>query len=164
MSSINYQNTTQFLGISAAYLLAGGNAALSYYAIPILIDGKTDLGSLQKLRKLFSSGSHILPQVAILSTGCFAYLAKNNQTRDLYIAAAASTIAIGPFTTQYMVPTCNGYIIEAGKKGARGVAEVGGEEGLKDLFRRFALQNWIRVGMLAAGGSIGLYTALTEAL
>ncbi|KAF1841262.1 uncharacterized protein K460DRAFT_295009 [Cucurbitaria berberidis CBS 394.84] len=112
--------TIQILSISTALLASGGIATLTLFDIPLL-KSQPASRSLPMTRWLFSRGSHIFPTAALLSSSGFAYLAysslpsgtrtlltllqnANKGQPGLYLAAAALTLSIGPFTS-LMVPT-----------------------------------------------------------
>jgi hypothetical protein len=110
----------QVLSISVALVSAGGIAALSAFDIPELRSQPASR-SLPVTRWLFSRGSHIFPQAAFISSAGFAYLATDaipsgQLSRILehaakggkvsgYLAAAALTFGIAPFTAFVMIPT-----------------------------------------------------------
>lgn len=112
----------QLIGVSTAFLAAGGIATLSLFDAPLLRSQPANR-SLPMTRWLFSRGSHIFPQAAIISSTSFAYLAYNalpSGDRTLsallrsmmsggragcYISAAILTFGIAPFTTLVMIPT-----------------------------------------------------------
>jgi len=112
----------QALSVSTALLSAGGISTLSLFDVPIL-KSQPASRSLPLTRWLFSRGSHIFPTTAVLSSSGFAYLAwtslplANRTFSSLlqaatkggkvgyFLAAAALTIAIAPWTAIVMVPT-----------------------------------------------------------
>ncbi len=127
----------QVISISTAFLASGGIAAFSFFDIPEL---KSQPASrfLPSVRWFFSRGSHIFPQAAALSSTGFAYLCYNSIPHGsqflqsvthgkpaLYLAAAALTISIAPFTTLVMVPT-NFELIKMNEKlgGSRSAASA----------------------------------------
>ena len=120
--------------------------------------------SLRHLRALFSSGSHIFPQLATASSAAFAALAYNapssSSLRIQYILAAAGAIGIAPFTLLVMKPT-NMTLKEIGEQGQEGIRRSGGEQRVQELLRRFGRLNAIRGGILALGAAIGLKAALS---
>ncbi|KAL5115089.1 hypothetical protein ACEQ8H_007004 [Pleosporales sp. CAS-2024a] len=115
--------TTQLLqlfSISTALLASGGIATLSLFDVPIL-QSQPASRALPLTRWLFSRGSHVFPTAALLSSAsffCLAYTALPRHARSLsslwrhmwhgrmglYVAAAALTLSIAPFT-QLMRPT-----------------------------------------------------------
>jgi hypothetical protein len=113
--------TVQILSITTALVTSGGIATLSLFDAPLLISQHASR-SLPLTRWLFSRGSHIFPTAAFISSSGFAYLAYTalptstplsastllqhafSGTSGLYLAAAALTLSIGPFT-QLMIPT-----------------------------------------------------------
>ncbi|GAB7343086.1 hypothetical protein MBLNU457_1167t1 [Dothideomycetes sp. NU457] len=131
----------QTVGISTAFVAAGGIAATSIFDTPIL-QSQPASRSLPGIRWLFSRGSHIFPQAAFLSSACFVYLATNalvpgtpilTQLFTLggksniihgYLAASVLTFSIGP-VTGLMIPT-NFALIEKNEKkgGARSQASA----------------------------------------
>jgi len=131
----------QTIGISTAFVAAGGIAAFSIFDTPVL-QSQPASRSLPAIRWLFSRGSHIFPQAAFLSSACFVYLATNalvpgtpvlTQLLTLggkstivhgYLAASVLTFSIGP-VTGFMIPT-NFALIEKNEKkgGARSQASA----------------------------------------
>lgn len=112
---------TQILSISTALLASGGIATLSLFDVPLL-QSQPASRSLPMTRWLFSRGSHIFPTAAAVSSSGFAYLAyaalpsgqrtlsaflqqATRGTVGLYVAAAALTISIAPWTAIAMIPT-----------------------------------------------------------
>lgn len=113
---------TQTISISTALVASGGIATLSLFDVPIL-ESQSGQHSLPSIRWLFSRGSHIFPQAAILSSAGFAYLAysaqpvvqrslislfklgNNSRVVNGYLLAAALAMSIGPFTSLIMIPT-----------------------------------------------------------
>jgi hypothetical protein len=110
----------QIFSISTAFIASGGIATLSLFDVPI-IKSQPASRALPMTRWLFSRGSHIFPTAAIASSSGFAYLAYSalpsgsrtfsnllqhafKGTIGLYVAAAALTISIAPWT-QLMIPT-----------------------------------------------------------
>lgn len=206
--------TAQLVSISSALIASGGIAALSLFDAPEL-QAQPASRSLPSIRWLFSRGSHIFPQAAVISSAGFAYLAytalpaiTGKSVLQLlrhgkvpgYIAAAVLTFGIAPFT-QIMIPT-NFRLIELNvqKGGAR--SEKAGKEGnskvqksaddsvdgkgqpsqltdlsipqektpstttededeeVRQLLDKFGKLNSVRAVLMAAGGLVGLYTAL----
>ncbi|KAF2829524.1 hypothetical protein CC86DRAFT_368521 [Ophiobolus disseminans] len=111
----------QVFSISTALLASGGIATLSLFDVPI-IKSQPASRALPMTRWLFSRGSHIFPTAAALTSSGFAYLAWSalpaaNRSFSsllrhaargkvgLYVAAAALTISIAPWTTLVMIPT-----------------------------------------------------------
>ncbi|KAF1919532.1 hypothetical protein BDU57DRAFT_143931 [Ampelomyces quisqualis] len=111
----------QILSITTALVASGGIATLSIFDVPIIASQPASR-ALPMTRWLFSRGSHIFPTAALLSSSGFAYLAYaalplasrslpgllRHVTRSkqvgLYMAAAALTLSIAPFT-RIMIPT-----------------------------------------------------------
>ncbi|KAJ4293984.1 hypothetical protein N0V90_007673 [Kalmusia sp. IMI 367209] len=112
----------QIASISTALAASGGIATLSLFDVPLL-SSQPASRSLPLTRWLFSRGSHIFPSAAIVSSGGFAYLAYaalpptvralstllRSATRggpvSYYLAAAALSISIAPWTQFVMIPT-----------------------------------------------------------
>lgn len=112
----------QTISISTALVASGGIATLSLFDVPIL-QSQSAQHSLPSIRWLFSRGSHIFPQAALLSSAGFAYLAyavqpvaqrgllsllkvgNNPSIVNGYLFAAALAMSIGPFTSFVMIPT-----------------------------------------------------------
>ncbi|KAH7308809.1 hypothetical protein BKA65DRAFT_174381 [Rhexocercosporidium sp. MPI-PUGE-AT-0058] len=111
----------QTFSISTSLLASGSILTLSLFSIPLLTSQPASR-SLPQIRWLFSRGSHIFPQAAILSSAGFIglafcslapgqsatqilNLARNNSTANGYLAAAVLSFSIGPFTQFVMIPT-----------------------------------------------------------
>lgn len=212
---VPYTHAAQVVSISSALIAAGGIASLSLFDAPEL-QAQPASRSLPSIRWLFSRGSHIFPQAALLSSTGFAYLAYTAlpaiSGRSIiqilshgkvpgYIAAAILTFGIAPFTTIAMIPT-NFRLIELNvqKGGARSQkAEKEGDASVqssaedsvdgkgqpsqltdlsipqektaksttveedkevRELLNKFGKLNSVRATLMAAGGVVGLYTAL----
>ncbi|KAL8721777.1 MAG: hypothetical protein Q9225_001626 [Loekoesia sp. 1 TL-2023] len=153
----------QTFGIGTGFLTAGAITALSYSTVPIFLAHPNEV-SLRHLRALFSSGSHIFPQLATAASTSFAVLAYNapigSSLRNQYLLAAAGAISIAPFTIFVMKPT-NMTLKEIGEQGEEGIKRSGGEQRVQDLLRRFGRLNAIRGGLLALGAAVGLKAALS---
>ncbi|KAH7394880.1 hypothetical protein DE146DRAFT_64074 [Phaeosphaeria sp. MPI-PUGE-AT-0046c] len=108
----------ELFSISTALVAAGGIATLSLFDVPI-ISSQPASRALPLTRWLFSRGSHLFPTAAFLSSSSFAYLAYTtlaparrsfagvlaSSRASCFVAAAALTISIAPWTTLVMVPT-----------------------------------------------------------
>jgi hypothetical protein len=122
MSSMN--RSVQVFSIATALLGSGGLLATSFFDVPEL-QAQPASRSLPAIRWYFSRGSHVFPQAAALSSAGFLYLAYTvvppgpwrvvlqNSRVVGYVAAAALTIGIAPFTS-VMIPT-NFEIIQMNK-------------------------------------------------
>ena len=132
----------QVVSISTALIASGGIASLSLFDVPEL-QAQPASRSLPSIRWLFSRGSHIFPQAALLSSAGFAYLTYTALPSFTgksilqiiqygrvpgYLAAAILTISIGPWTSIAMIPT-NFALIQKNedKGGAR--SQRGAKEG-----------------------------------
>ena len=111
----------QILSISSALLASGSIATLSIFDVP-LMKSQPASRSLPMTRWLFSRGSHIFPTAALLTASGFSYLSYTSLPASatsslsnllqhvtkgkpsLFLAAAALSFAIGPFTS-VMIPT-----------------------------------------------------------
>ncbi|KAI4111008.1 MAG: hypothetical protein LQ339_001010 [Xanthoria mediterranea] len=153
----------QIFGISTGFVTAGAITALSYSTVPIFLEHPNEV-SLRHLRALFSSGSHIFPQLATASSAAFSALAYNappsSSLRNQYVLAAVGAIGIAPFTIFVMKPT-NMTLKEIGEEGQEGIKKAGGEQRVQELLRRFGRLNAVRGGILALGAAIGLKAALS---
>ncbi|KAL8903569.1 MAG: hypothetical protein Q9207_003844 [Kuettlingeria erythrocarpa] len=153
----------QIFGISTGFVTAGAITALSYSTVPIFLQHPNEV-SLDHLRALFSSGSHIFPQLATAASTAFGILAYNapaeSSLRFQYILAAAGSIGIAPFTFFVMKPT-NMTLKEIGEEGKEGIKKSGGEQRVKELLQSFKLMNAVRGGILAFGAAVGLKAALS---
>ncbi|KAI7204566.1 hypothetical protein D0869_02569 [Hortaea werneckii] len=111
------------LSISTALIASGGIASLSLFDIPEL-QSQPASRSLPMIRWLFSRGSHIFPPASLISSAGFVYLAYvstpplasraigeavrvalGNRKVQGYLAAAALTFSIAPYTANLMIPT-----------------------------------------------------------
>lgn len=153
----------QVFGIGTGFFTAGAIIALSYSTVPIFLAHPNE-ASLNHLRALFSSGSHIFPQLATAVSLAFSVLAYNapigSSARSQFLLAAAGTISIAPFTIFVMKPT-NMRLKEIGEQGEDGIEKSGGEQKVQELLRRFGRLNAIRGGFLAFGATVGLKAALS---
>jgi hypothetical protein len=116
LKTLQKMASTEFLvktvSVSIALLGAGGIAALSLFDVPEL-QSQPASRSLPSIRWLFSRGSHIFPQAAVISSAGFAYLAYNALPVGAqsmlktsgYLAAAGLALSIAPFTAWIMIPT-----------------------------------------------------------
>ncbi|KAL8648992.1 MAG: hypothetical protein Q9210_004665 [Variospora velana] len=152
----------QIFGISTGFVTAGAITALSYSTVPIFLEHPNEI-SLRHLRALFSSGSHIFPQLAAAASTAFSILAYNapssSSLRTQNLLAAAVSISIAPFTIFVMKPT-NMTLKEMGEEGQGGIEKSGGEQRVQELLRRFGRLNAIRGTILALSAAIGLKAAL----
>ena len=154
---------TQLISISTAFLTSGAIASLSYSSAPILIAASPKL-SIPQTRALFSSGSHVFPQLAFLATAGFAYLAylspAQSTTQYQYFAAAVGAIGIAPFTVLVMKPT--NMTLRGIEESDEGIKKAGGDERVRELLGTFQKMNAVRAGIMAAGAGVGLWAALTH--
>ncbi|RYP58746.1 hypothetical protein DL770_010370 [Monosporascus sp. CRB-9-2] len=207
-STTTITTAIQTLSISISLIASGGIAAISLFDVPEL-QSQPASRSLPSTRWLFSRGSHIFPQAASLAGAGFLYLAyaalpsaTTTTGGDLlrmrhvgisgaavngYLAAAALSVAIVPFTVCVMLPTTNSALIGmneekggarsaadsvAGKGGASEFTDLSGpqtrtqvstaeeDEKVRGLLDRFGKLNLMRAVLLGAGGVLGLWTAL----
>ncbi|KAI4186203.1 MAG: hypothetical protein L6R41_003620 [Letrouitia leprolyta] len=172
----------QVFGVGTGFVTAGAIIALSYctscpikqlafskfnpllVTVPIFLAHPNEV-SLSHLRAVFSSGSHIFPQLATAASSAFSILAYNapigSSARYQYLLAATGTISIAPFTILVMKPT-NMTLKEIGEQGEDGIKRSGGEQKVQKLLRRFGRLNAIRGGLLAFGAAVGLKAALSS--
>jgi len=159
---ISTQQLTALLSITTSLLTSGAILSFSYSTVPILLSAPPPL-SLPHLRALFSSGSHIFPQLATLSSAGFAYLAYHapagTNARLQYAVAAAGVIGIAPWTVFVMKGT-NMTLVAIEKEGEEGVRKAGGEERVKGLMKRFRWMNAVRGGIMAVGAGVGAWAAI----
>ncbi|KAL9011747.1 MAG: hypothetical protein Q9173_003430 [Seirophora scorigena] len=153
----------QIFGISTGFVTAGAITALSYSTVPIFLEHPNEI-SLRHLRALFSSGSHIFPQLATAASSAFSILAYNapnsSSLRTQYLLAAAGCIGIAPFTIFVMKPT-NMTLKAIGEEGQEGIEKSGGEQRVQEFLRRFSRLNVVRGTILALGAAVGLKAALS---
>ncbi|EON69870.1 hypothetical protein W97_09133 [Coniosporium apollinis CBS 100218] len=171
MATSDQLQLNKTLAISTSLLASGAILSLSAYTVPVLNARSTDAGSstasLHQLRSIFSSGSHVFPQLAILSSGLFGYLATSATSASnarLFTAAAVSVAAILPFTAFVMVPASNGRLIELEAKAKEGGEEAVGKEGgdaeVTELLERFGKLNFVRGVLIGFGGILGAWASI----
>ena len=83
----------------------------------------------------------------------------------LYIAGAAGTIGIAPFTLFVMKPTnmtLREIESQEEKEGKKGVEKAGGEKRVKELMASFQWMNAVRGAIIAVGAGLGLAGALVH--
>ncbi|GAA5833103.1 hypothetical protein JCM11251_006517 [Rhodosporidiobolus azoricus] len=166
MSSTDLLRLAAIAAPALALPLSGGILSLSYSSVPLFLALSRTASvssSLREVRSLFSSGSHIFPQVASLSAFLFSYLAYFYPSkRKEYTVAASLVASILPFTTAVMLPASNQALIdldELAKKGNKELVE-GKRVEVEALLRRFGWLNAVRAVCVAAGGIVGLKAAL----
>lgn len=72
-----------------------------------------------------------------------------------FILAAVLSIAIGPITG-LMLPVCNNPLREMAELERVGRGKEVDEEELKEMVQRFEVLNYVRGGVILAGGVLGL--------
>lgn len=77
-----------------------------------------------------------------------------NRKTGLVLAGVLS-VAIGPITG-VMLPVCNNGLREMGALEAKGKGEEVDKGRLKELVQRFEWLNYVRGGVMLAGGMLGL--------
>lgn len=161
----SYTHLAALLAPSIGLPLSGAILSLSYYSTPTLraINARASTPlSLHELRSLFSSGSHIFPQLATVSAALFSFLAYSLPAqRAAYALASASVAAILPFTMVVMLPASNQRLIdldEVAKKDPDAVKRRSGE--VDEMLARFAGLNAVRAVLVAGGSILGLWTSL----
>ena len=163
MDSPNAILATKLTSISTAFVTSGAILSLSYSSAPILAAGSPKF-SIPQINALFSSGSHVFPQLATLATAGFAYLAYlapySSNTQLRYVAAAVVTIGIAPFTMLVMLPT--NMTLRSIEPTDEGVKKAGGDDRVRALIQKFKSLNAARGLIMAAGAGLGLWAALTE--
>ncbi|RYP52937.1 hypothetical protein DL768_002033 [Monosporascus sp. mg162] len=157
MTSTATTAAIQTLSISISLVASGGITAISLFDVPEL-QSQPASRSLPSTRWLFSRGSHMFPQAASLAGAGFLYLAyaalppattttagnllslrhvgTNGAAVNGYLAAAALSVAIAPFTVCVMLPTANSALTgtNAEKGGARSAGDsVAGKGGACEL-------------------------------
>lgn len=149
---------------SMALGTAGIILSISTFTTPILSDINRDPETkpklaLKNMRDLFSTGSHFIPQLSVVSAAGYAYLAYFLPAkRQEYSIAAGAVASILPFTTLVMWPIANRRLKELGDKAREG--RNASEAETEELFSSFGWLNTVRAGLMGAGGVIGLWTAL----
>lgn len=71
------------------------------------------------------------------------------------VMAGVLSVAIGPITG-VMLPVCNNALRETGALEAKGRGEEVDEWRLKEMVKRFEWLNYVRGGVMLAGGILGL--------
>ncbi|RYP25920.1 hypothetical protein DL768_011684 [Monosporascus sp. mg162] len=165
---------------------AGANAALSFFATPPILEGgdRTGAAAARGWAAMFTPASRALPvPMVAVPTVLNAFLAWRmpaGKARVVYIAAAAATLSIWPFTLAFLMPINR----ELGQRARRaqaaasatggggdvveGEAEAGKEVLEAEAERRtahalvdaWATRNLYRCTVSFLAGCAGLYAAL----
>ncbi|KAG5662016.1 hypothetical protein KAF25_004255 [Fusarium avenaceum] len=132
----------EVISIATALIASGGIATLTFFDVPEL-QSQPASRSLPAIRWLFSRGSHVFPSASIISTVGFIYsasthnlqgsgplysLGTNTSQTNSFLAAAALTFSIAPFT-QLMIPTNFALIKENNKLGGSRSEKAARENG-----------------------------------
>ncbi|GAA5918462.1 hypothetical protein JCM6882_005141 [Rhodosporidiobolus microsporus] len=154
------------LAPALALPLSGAILSLSYSSTPLFLSltrTASVSSSLREVRSLFSSGSHIFPQVASVSAALFSFLAYSlPEKRKAYGAAAALVASILPFTVLLMLPASNQRLIDLNDLAKKDKDAVEGKRGeVEGLLKTFGRLNAVRAVLVAAGGVVGLGAALS---
>lgn len=86
-------------------------------------------------------------------------LTLNSTKVNGYLAAAALTMGIAPYTMFVMLPT-NMQLIKMNEKGSEKAAKEDGDAKVDALLNKFGWLNISRASLTGAGGLVGLWTAL----
>ncbi|GAA5997129.1 DUF1772 domain-containing protein [Rhodotorula paludigena] len=157
------------LACSVTLATAGGIASLSYSSVPLLSSLAKRASvpdSLADLRALFSSGSHVFPQLASLAAAHFASSAYSSSAasaaRTGYSLAAGLTASILPFTVAVMLPAVNAKLIELDERvnKKKDAAREPSQDEVVTLLRKFGAYNAVRAALIGAGGVVGVWTAV----
>ena len=155
-----------FTGVPSALLLAGYNIACSQAAVPAIQHLPAEL-KVPAFTKLYMTNlkQFFLPSAAT-SLVSFGYLGTNagirGQTGEciMYCGAAALMLGAGLVTKLVQLPGVE-RLLEISETDAWEMNKEIEIEAAK-LVKRWAAQNWLRVGLAATAGGIGLYAALAH--
>ncbi|RYP73250.1 hypothetical protein DL771_003679 [Monosporascus sp. 5C6A] len=177
----------QATAILLATTTAGANAALSFFAVPRILDGgdRTGAAAARGWAAMFAAGSRALPvpmvAVPAVLNAFLAWRIPTRKARVVYVAVAMATLSIAAFTQAFMMPI-NRELAERARRaqvaasapgsGGGGVAEGEAEAG-KELLEAeaerqtahalvdaWATRNLYRCTVSFLAGCAGLYAAL----
>jgi hypothetical protein len=178
-SHIDMDTTTalhlaKILGPATSLATAGAILSISALYTPLLSSSArsqsnskpSPSSTLPAIRFIFSRGSHFFPQAAVFAAANFGILAYHCtgsvdmlgwevSRRTGFIAAAILSIAIGPITG-LMLPVCNNPLREMAELERQGRGKEVDEGELKKMVKRFEWLNYVRGGVILAGGILGL--------
>jgi hypothetical protein len=153
---------------------ATGILSYSIFLAPAVRDlvATSPTAALRQLRYYFEAGKPVVSPLAVLNTALWLALAYLDPSRGSiglglskragYLAAAAGAFGIIPLSMFYIIPVTNDRILELDDQARReGDAGMRGKEALiRGYVRDFERENWVRGGMYALGGAVGLWTVL----
>ncbi|KAK4895811.1 hypothetical protein LTR27_006293 [Elasticomyces elasticus] len=150
--------------ISSAFIISGYMLAASQSSIPLLLPQPTSV-STAIFRGVYNRGAALAVPVSAISVAATAYLVyitpAESRNKVLYAVSGASTAAMIPLTRIIMMPGIKRLIsishMEAGMQGKPAISS----EAL-GLLGTWSGQNWVRFGLSAAGGLLGLYAAIVQ--
>ncbi|RYO82882.1 hypothetical protein DL762_006403 [Monosporascus cannonballus] len=125
----------QAAAILLATTTAGADAALSFFAVPRILEGgdRTGAGAARAWAAMFAASSRALPvpMVAVPAAlnAFLAWRAPAGRARAVYVAAAAATLSIAPFTYAFMGPINRQLAERARRARAAASATAGGGGG-----------------------------------
>jgi hypothetical protein len=176
MDTTTALNLAKILGPATSLATAGAILSISSLYTPLLSSSArsqstskpSPSSTLPAIRFIFSRGSHFFPQAAVFAAANFGLLAYHCTAGDMvklggweasqrtgYIAAAVLSVAIGPITG-LMLPVCNNPLREMAELERQGRGKEVDEGELKKMVKRFELLNYVRGGVILAGGILGL--------
>ncbi|RYP08012.1 hypothetical protein DL764_002158 [Monosporascus ibericus] len=180
----------QATAILLATTTAGANAALSFFAVPRILDGgdRTGAAAARGWAAMYATASRALPvpmvAVPAVLNAFLAWRIPARKARVVYVAVAVATLSIAPFTVAFMMPI-NRELAERARRAqaaastaagggggdvveAEGEAEAGKEvleaeaerQTAHALVDAWATRNLYRCSVSFLAGCAGLYAAL----
>lgn len=167
----------QTLGITTSGILAGTALSFTFYATPRLLELPTPL-LLQQWQRTYKHGARTMPFYAGVSAAIYGYLAWDSRAHFAnsalvwtpfksqwkgYVAAAALTVGIVPFTLLCMMRTVDVLMAKANEvDSVKGKEKMVGTEAasVQQLLDHWATLNLARALLLVGATAVGAWTAL----
>ncbi|RYP23519.1 hypothetical protein DL765_001033 [Monosporascus sp. GIB2] len=124
----------QATAILLATTTAGADAALSFFAVPRILDGgdRTGAAAARAWAAMFAAASRALPVPMVVVPGALnaflAWRAPTGKARAVYVAAAVATLSIAPYTYAFMGPI-NRQLAERARRAQTAASATGGGGG-----------------------------------
>ena len=152
----------RLVSISSAFILSGYMLSPSQNTLPLLYPQPASLSTPIFSGVYYRGAALVIPVTAlsVVATSYLAYAAPAGTTeRTLYATSAALTFSILPLTRIVMMRGIH-RLIDLSKMDAGAQEKAASSGEVLRLLQAWAAQNWIRMGLTAAGGLVGLYAAL----
>ena len=150
--------TTQALGITSAFLMAGMNFVSSFLFIKPLLPLPTS-ESTRIFAYIYHTGAGVLVPVALGSAalnGVSAYVIPSSRTE--YVAAAVAAAGTMAWTGAVMLPGI-GRLLEVSKANGSEIQDVKKQE-VVNLLNAWKGQNYVRAGLGFLAGVLSLYAMM----